>query len=87
MEIWKYPLRLHHGEKIMMPKGARILHMALQQNVPCLWVMVDPDESYKEGRLIYQYPTGSEIAQPDTSIYLGTYQLTNGYVGHVFEVK
>lgn len=42
--VWKYPLNGMREQIIEMPLGAMPIHVALQGETPCVWVLVDPDE-------------------------------------------
>ena len=43
-KIWKYQLPFPEEEIVIsMPKEAEILCVQMQGNVPCIWVLVDPE--------------------------------------------
>jgi hypothetical protein len=66
-----------------MPRGARILHLALQNNEPHIWAEVESTASF-ERRFFHIVGTGFDIDSFD--VYIGTYQLPP-FVWHVYEVK
>jgi hypothetical protein len=87
MRIWKYELDVGLNE-LAMPYGARVLHLAAQGQIPCMWALVNPDNPPKL-RTFAVVGTGHEIDQADRFDYLGTFHITEGlateFVGHVFE--
>jgi hypothetical protein len=84
--IWKFEIGTN---KIIieMPKGAEILTIQTQYNVPCIWAMVDPNAE-KELRHFEIFETGHEIYF-DMGVerkYINSFQLLGGdLVFHVFE--
>jgi hypothetical protein len=87
--IWKYEIGVEDVQYIPMPKGAQILAVQAQQQLPCLWALVDPEKKHEtETRIIETFGTGHEIddAPPVMRNYVGTYQLHGGaLVWHIFE--
>lgn len=81
--IYKYPLRLTDTQNVVMPRGARILTVQMQNAVPTLWAEVDPTDSVGEQRHITIIGTGNGHTSPH-SLYLGTVQ-DGPFVWHVFE--
>lgn len=87
--ILKYPLKLQRVQKVEMPKGARIIYVAAQFEIPCLWAIVDISEPPEE-RMIGMVVTGAHFASDELKVeqYLGSFQLQGGkFVEHVFEGK
>lgn len=84
--IWKFPLDIEDEVKISMPRGAKILCVQTQRNVPYLWAIVDIEAS-KEVRTFVIYGTGPQH-EKIRGKYIGTFQaLDESFVGHVFELK
>lgn len=85
--IWKFPLALTDVQTLKMPQGARILAVQTQDNTPCMWAVVDPEED-TEPRTFLTYGTGNPMPNHELSdTHRGTYQLNDGaLVFHVFEV-
>lgn len=80
MKIYKYQL---DKEVIELPKGARVLKIAVQYNVLCLWAVVDPNQRLVPK--IYVFGTGEELTSDDL-FYRDTFLLSGGdLVLHVFE--
>ena len=81
--IWKYPVSL--GEfKVDMPQGAKILDVQIQGNDPVIWAIVEPDNIIVKYHF-FALPTGGEIdVPPPISKHIGTFQLPNGLVFHLF---
>lgn len=80
--IYKYKLEITDVQTILMPRGASILTVQLQEGEPHVWALVNPEYA-KEEIVIHTYGTGSPIETPG-KLYIGTYQL-NGFVWHVFQ--
>lgn len=81
--VWKFPLAVEDTQTIDIPKGAYLLHVAAQSDVPCLWALVNP-EAATEQRTFTTVGTGHPVALNDA--YVGSYQLDEGaFVGHLFE--
>lgn len=85
MQIWKYPLLTQDEQVVTIPEGAITMTVQVQRGTPCLWAMVAPGAD-PEDRTIYTRGTGHDVGKdPDTLVYLGTYQLDGGaLVFHVF---
>lgn len=85
--IWKFQLKTVGNQTIEMPVNAEILTVQTQNEIPCIWALVDPTET-RENRFIEVFGTGQDV-QYDMGVgrnYLGTYQLHGGTsVFHVFE--
>ena len=86
-QIYKYPLTPVDIQIIKMPKGAEILSLQVQNNVPCIWALVDKTQSEEE-RYFETFATGERIIFTSRTerTHVGTYQLSSGrYIFHVFE--
>lgn len=85
--IWKYILETTDSQELIMPKGACVLTVQVQNNTPCLWALVNPNAE-KESRIFETFGTGQPIccATDMQRNYIGTYQ-KHGLVLHVFESK
>lgn len=82
--IYKYPLSASDAvQRIVMPKGAKILTVQVQGTTPCLWALVDIREA-DEDRTIIIYGTGHNVVLNGN--YIGTYQIGSNLVFHVFEM-
>ena len=85
-QIWKFPI---HTNNIIveMPKDAEILTIQTQNETPCIWALVNP-ENAKELRHFEVYGTGHDIhCYCDIECkYINTFQLDGGsLVFHLFE--
>lgn len=88
MVIWKFPLLVTHQQSIALPGGAQVLHIGVQNNGPCMWVLLDPSLP-KVQRDFFIIGTGTPVGDGIRRHYLGTFQLDMGgqpFVGHVFEL-
>lgn len=86
MKIWKFSLGKIITDEVItvaMPKGATILHVRSQRDVPCIWALIDPNAE-TEMRQFYIAATGEATPKGQ---YLGTvFQYDGIYVWHVFEL-
>jgi hypothetical protein len=87
--IWKYPLTISDFQLITMPTYAEILSVQVQNDIPCIWALVNPDpEAEMEMRRFEIYGTGHTI-QFDMGVdrkYIGTFMTNNDkLVWHLFE--
>ena len=85
--IWKFEIQITYKQHIKMPKGAEILSVQVQNGIPYLWALVDPDAEIEE-RCIEVFGIGNPIQQfSDTQRkYVGTFQMHFGkLVWHLFE--
>ncbi len=81
--IWKYALEVQDTQWIELPRGAKALSVAVQDEVPCLWCQVDT-EAVQDSVLVITHGTGHPMKK-DNMRFIGTYQLDGGsFVGHVF---
>lgn len=71
MKVWKYLLKVEDVQSVDIPIGGQILDLQLQENNPCLWVLVVEDNPL-ESRIFRTYNTGQSIGCSGT--YIGTYQ-------------
>jgi hypothetical protein len=90
-KIYKYSLEVEDIQRILLPIDAKILTVQVQNEKPCLWALVDP-ENNTEARIIEIFGTGNLVSDyADISIehiYIATFQLYEGkLVFHVFEQK
>lgn len=83
--IYKYKLQTTDEQQILMPEGAEILTVQLQDGEPQLWALVET-ELPKTKRYIEIFGTGNPITGIGPHKYIATYQLRGGaLVFHVFE--
>lgn len=83
--IWKYGLGGGHSV-IQMPREAKVRHVEVQREVPCLWVECEPDLPI-EDRTFISIGTGHPFNDKGLE-YVGTCLSDRGvFVLHVYEVK
>jgi hypothetical protein len=72
------------GLLFKLPKDARILDVQVQNECPCMWALVNPNNE-TEYRRFYIYGTGHPM--PDKlGDFIGTFQLHDGaLIFHLFE--
>lgn len=95
LTIWKYELRVADVQKVEMPTGAQLLHVAGQRidehtddhirhlTAPMLWAKVDTDAP-RAHRLIGVVGTGNPAPADDEGVYVGS-ALCGPYVWHVYD--
>ena len=85
--IWKFELEVTEKQFIRMPKEAELLSVQTQNETPCLWALVNPNNE-KEERCFEVFGTGHDM-HCDMGIdrkYIGTFQMQKGgLVFHLFE--
>lgn len=83
--IWKFPFQINHSVSIRMPRYSKILCVQVQNNIPCLWVLVE--KHYDEvDRLFRIVGTGEIYDDKGIGNYIGTFQLNDGeFVFHLFD--
>lgn len=89
-KVYKYEFPIQDIITIGLPVGAMIL--AVQEDGktgnPCIWCLVDPNESAIEQREFRLAGTGRPIEDADDHRYVGTFQMHRGeLVFHLFEVR
>lgn len=87
--IWKFPIMLNISNivKISMPKNSEIISLQMQNEEPCMWVIVDTHVGTEE-RTFEVYGTGHEIIDEKGfhRNFIGTFQVAGGeLVFHLFE--
>lgn len=76
--IWKTELRISKIDEndklyVDLPVFSKILHVAMQQGVPCLWFVCDPkNKDHKESVAIVVLGTGHEFETLSVGEHLGT---------------
>jgi hypothetical protein len=81
--IYKYPLYIQDVQTLQLPKGAEILCVQTQMQMPYLWAIVDPEVKEKEDVVVRTIGTSHEFRDGAELLYVGTYQLPS-LVFHVF---
>lgn len=86
--IWKYPLAITDRQTITTKAGARFMSVQVQNDTPCLWLLVETNMPDEQVRLRI-HGTGHEVYESENlDGFLGTIQLHEGeLVLHVFKEK
>ena len=84
--VWKYEIPVADRPQISMPEGATILMVAEQNDVPCIWVRVDPSRPVMPRR--FQF-AGTGHPLPDgVGRHVGSIMLSGAsFVFHLFELE
>lgn len=84
--IWKYELGITDVQEINLPSKHEILALQVQNNIPCLWVLVDT-EAPRHNITIITKGTGNPITHDRSQLeYIGTCQYRYSLVFHVFKL-
>lgn len=82
-KIYKYPLLIVDEQEVEMPMGSGIMSVQMQNGQPCLWALVDTDNT-PEKRKIFIRGTGHPA--DGMGRYISTFQMKGGeLVFHAFE--
>ena len=85
-KVFKYPFNPADYFTLIMPQGAEILHVDVQQHQPCIWAKVDIDAPIVV-RKFRMAGTGHELDE-DVAEHIGTFFMSDGWlVFHLFEVE
>ena len=86
--VYKYKLQITKViQEVVLPLGAQILCIKMQNDELCMWALVDPDQTYNEVVKIRCAGTGHAIEE-DIECYIDTVMLLDGeLVFHFFKVK
>ena len=86
-EIWKFPLDVNDKQFIRIPENSELLSVQTQNEIPCIWALVNPSEKTEE-RCFEIFGTGHQIHYDmgTDRKFIGTFQLNDGaLVFHLFE--
>ena len=79
--IWKFPLQ-HEADTYLVPKGATPIHVAMQNDLICVWMTVDSKANRVERRISI-HGTGNSLDHVGGR-HIGSV-LDGVYVWHVFD--
>jgi len=83
-QVWKYPLENPVQTDLMVPVGGEFLDVQMQGGIPCIWMLVDPEQKKVERQFLI-VGTGHTV-DTEGMMYRGTFQMENlGLVFHLFE--
>ena len=80
--IYKY--KLTPDCEIKLPKYSKILTLQVQNGDPFVWVLLSTEEKRLDKYKFYTIGTGHDAEIILEKEYLGTFQLLDGLVFHVF---
>lgn len=82
--VWKCPIDI--GQSVIhCPHGAKMLHVAIQNDLAWIWFLADPDEPIA-ARAILVVVTGHPMLPGACHTYVGTViEERTGQVWHVFD--
>lgn len=84
--LYKYPISVSGKvEPLSLPRGAEVLHFGMQDGIPRIWALVNP-ENEKEQRNFLVLMTGQPMPTDIEAFYLGTAMTADhDFVFHAFE--
>ena len=86
MRVWKYHLASLTQQTLMLPCGAKVLDVQVQDNEYCLWALCD-ETAEETPRQFAIYGTGYQLPN-EPGEYIATSQVHDGaLVFHVFELS
>ncbi len=82
-----HKFKLPYGSNVIdIHEGAETLSVMVQDDVPCLWAIVDTERPVVKRHFII-YATGSELKEPETLLWVATFgHLDNNFIYHCFEI-
>ena len=81
--VWKYEIQVEDEFTVEMPRLAQVIHVAVQDNRPCMWALVNPAQP-PTTRTFHVHGTGHRV--DPQMVHLGSFLLLGGnFVGHLFE--
>ncbi len=85
--IWKYELSIDAKNHLNIPEDGKILHLKLQNGIPCLWILVEQENLFEERKFLF-YGTGMTISKIEELTYIGSVLIQDEtLVFHLFEEK
>ena len=90
LTVWKYPVPVEDEFELAIPVPARPLTVQIQDGMPYLWALVDPDPNRLLARRRFRLAgTGHPIEEQNDELqYIGTFQMHgDALVFHVFWVR
>jgi len=83
--VYKYQFKIEDEFHVYLPLGFQILKVECQNDVPCMWALVNP-ESPKESVRFRLYGTGHDINVADIGDHVATFQ-QGRFVWHLFRSR
>ncbi len=81
--VFKYPLK-GDTSHVFIPHDAKVLHVAEQDGVPCVWAEVDTTQ-HKVGKMYYTVGTGHPLPEAPAE-HVGSLMMHGGaIVLHVYK--
>ena len=84
--VYKYTLKINEPTKVEITKNSEILCFKIQNEVPCVWILIDLEEPKKWLEWFLVKGTGHEIDESLNLKYIGTDLSEGSYVWHCFQV-
>lgn len=82
--IFKYTLLAEQRQLLMMPEGAELLTVKMQDQMPVLYALIPDPEADPVTRII-RFVTTGEVFSDEGLTYIDSFIADGWFVGHVFE--
>jgi hypothetical protein len=79
--IYKYQFEISSVIEILMPEKSQVVHVGLQNSIPCIWAEV-PKSNINIVRRFGIFGTGHDI--PDSCEHIATF-IDGNFVWHLYE--
>ena len=85
-KIFKYPFEIKDEFIIEMPYNSKILNTFCQNDIPCMWVLVNPQRKIQKRKFVVM-GTGHSIEEIYNLEYVSTFPQFDGkFIWHLFEI-
>jgi len=87
MKIYKYELTSSNQmyiSKVKMPMIRKPISVGEQNNKLFVWAEIDESDKDFMDVMFIVIPTGAEVSLVDDMIFIGTVQMSNGEVFHIY---
>jgi hypothetical protein len=87
MVIWKYEFEIADEFTLEFPEESEVLHVNMQHNKPCMWVLHHDINAPKQKRTFHIVGTGHHFdEEKGYMMYIGTFQMMGGMlIWHLWE--
>jgi len=83
--VFKYPVQIGKVVTHEIPGLIRFFHLDAQDGKLYVWALVDTEEPIEKAE-IYTCGTGWDLPDDRYPTYIGTYQSSDNFVWHAFEL-
>jgi hypothetical protein len=85
-KIYKYPFEIKDEFIIEMPYDSKILNAFCQNDIPCMWALVNPQRKLQKRKFTI-IGTGHPIEETYNLEHISTFSQSDGkFIWHLFEI-